>query len=185
MKKQEMTEQKIYSNCKKFEIENYTINDDMSIDVDGDVNLSQQDLTELPLNFNIVSGDFCCSINQLTSLVGCPKEVVGDFQCSYNRLTTLLYCPKEVSGVFDCSNNKLNSLEGCQFDFMAINFEYNNNITTYSLFELDDDIYEKAIKKFDEMTPLLGFYWGKNFFDITKGEFEKQKRQYTIGRILA
>lgn len=184
MKKQEMTSKKIHSNCKKYEIEDYTINDDMSIDVDGDVNLSQQDLTELPLNFNEVSGDFSCAMNQLTSLVGCPVKVGGTFQCNYNVLTSLVFCPKRVAGVFDCSHNKLNSFEGCQFDFLAINFEC-NNITPNSLFELDDDIYEKAIKKFDEMTPLLGFYWGENFFGITKVEFEILKRKYTIDRILA
>lgn len=179
-----MTEKEIHFYCEKYEIENYIINEDMSIDVDGDVNLSQQNLTELPLNFNKVSGDFCCAINHLTSLVGCPKEVGGDFQCNYNKLKTLLYSPKVVGGVFDSSNNRLTSLEGCQFDFMAINFEY-NDITPKSLFELDDKSYEKAIKKFDELTPFLGVEWCENFFDISKREFEIQKRQYTIGKILA
>lgn len=179
-----MTEKKIHSNCKKYEIENYTINADMSIDVDGDVNIVQQGLKQLPLNFNKVSGDFSCAINQLTSLVGCPKEVGGDFQCNYNKLKTLVFCPKKIGGVFDSSNNRLTSLEGCQFDFMAINFDC-NNIAPNSLFELDDDIYEKALRKFDELTIFLGIYWGENFFDITKVEFEIQKRQYTIARIIA
>ena len=37
--------------CKKYKIENYTINDDLSIDVDGNVNLSKKGLRKLPLKF--------------------------------------------------------------------------------------------------------------------------------------
>ena len=43
---------KINEICQKYDIENYTINDDNSIDVDGDVDLYKCELTELPLNFN-------------------------------------------------------------------------------------------------------------------------------------
>ena len=64
--------------CKKYRITNYTINEDGSIDVDGDVNLSGAKLTKLPLNFRSVSGNFNCSYNQLTSLEGSPQSV-GDF----------------------------------------------------------------------------------------------------------
>ena len=42
-------EQEIHDICKKYNIENYTINSDGSIDVDGNVNLSKMNLTELPL----------------------------------------------------------------------------------------------------------------------------------------
>ena len=41
----------IDSICKRYGIENYTINEDGSIDVDGNVSLSSQGLTELPLRF--------------------------------------------------------------------------------------------------------------------------------------
>jgi hypothetical protein len=51
--------------CKEYGIENYTINSDWSIDVDGDVHLSNRNLTKLPLNFRNVSGNFYCSYNQL------------------------------------------------------------------------------------------------------------------------
>lgn len=51
-----MTEQEISDICKKYDIENYTINPDGSIDVNGNVNLSTFNLTELPLTFNYVSG---------------------------------------------------------------------------------------------------------------------------------
>ena len=54
--------------CKQYKISNYKINDDNSIDVFESVVLSEQELTELPLKFNEVHGDFYCQTNDLTTL---------------------------------------------------------------------------------------------------------------------
>ena len=99
--------------CSKYNIRNYTINEDGSIDVDGNVNLSFKKLTELPLNFNKVTGDFSCTHNELTTLKGSPKYVGLDFYChDNNKLTSLEYGPVEVGGDFSCVDNKyLTSLE--------------------------------------------------------------------------
>ena len=105
----------IHSICKKYGIENYTINDDGSIDVDDNVNLYDEGLTELPLKFGKVSGYFDCSNNELTSLEGSPNkvgEVGGDFYCYNNKLTNLEGSPSEVGGHFYCQGNELTSLEG-------------------------------------------------------------------------
>jgi hypothetical protein len=72
-------EEDVHRLCKEYNIKKYTINDDLSIDVDGEVYLWFSDLTKLPLNFNKVNGDFNCIFNRLTSLEGAPKEVNGDF----------------------------------------------------------------------------------------------------------
>ena len=93
--------------CKKYGIENYTINDDGSIDVNGDVSLSYDGLTELPLRFNRVTGYFNCSYNNLTSLKGCPRWIGGWFSCSNNRLTSLEFSPEYVGSNFYCYNNDL------------------------------------------------------------------------------
>ena len=107
-------EQEIREICKEYNIENYTINSDGSIDVDGDVDLSWRGTLErLPLIFNKVKGGFYCNVNKLTSLKGCPKEVGDTFNCSENLLTSLEGCPIKVDGYFDCSENLLTSLEGC------------------------------------------------------------------------
>jgi hypothetical protein len=98
--------------CNKYKIENYTINNDGSIDVDGDVDLSYEKLTELPLTFNKVSGNFNCSINQLTRLKGSPRWVGGWFSCSYNDLTSLEFSPEYVGGNFLCDQNKFTDLIG-------------------------------------------------------------------------
>ena len=93
--------------CKKYGIENYTINDDGSIDVNGNVDLLWYRLTELPLNFNRVTGYFNCNCNKLTTLKGSPKWVGGSFSCINNRLPSLEFCPDYVGGDFYCTGNKL------------------------------------------------------------------------------
>jgi len=105
--------QDIDSICERYGITNYTINSDGSVDIDGDVHLYSKNLSKLPLNFNIVSGNFNCSHNQLTSLEHCPSEIGGDFSCHNNKLTSLEHCPSEVGGGFYCSYNELTSLEYC------------------------------------------------------------------------
>ena len=104
--------------CEKYGIENYTINRDGSIDVDGNVFLGSiphlvfKFLRKLPLKFNRVSGDFYINENKLTTLEGSPKSVSGDFYCGSNLLTTLEYAPKEVGGDFECNHNMLKTLKG-------------------------------------------------------------------------
>ena len=72
--------------CKLYNIENYKINPDESIDVDGNVILFNRRLTKLPLKFNKVTGDFSCTSNLLTNLEGCPNYVGGNFNCHLNQL---------------------------------------------------------------------------------------------------
>ncbi|MCK9476325.1 MAG: hypothetical protein M0R46_10415 [Candidatus Muirbacterium halophilum] len=103
----------IDSICEKYNIKNYIINEDGSIDVDGNVNLYDEKLKVLPLKFRNVSGDFECGDNQLTSLDGSPQSVGGDFYCISNHLTSLEGGPQSVDGFFDCGYNQLTSLEGC------------------------------------------------------------------------
>ena len=125
-------EQEIHDICKKYKINNYTINPDGSIDVDGGVYLSQKTLTEIPLNFNKVSGNFLISDNKLTSLKGCPKEVTGDFSCSRNKITNLVGGPHIVGGEYLANNNPLlNSLEGSPTHVGSdFNLYSNNKLTS-------------------------------------------------------
>jgi hypothetical protein len=93
--------------CEKYGIENYTINSDGSIDVNGDVFLWNRELTELPLRFNRVTGSFECGGNNLTTLKGSPRWLGIDFSCVGNNLTSLEFSPDYVGGFFDCINNNL------------------------------------------------------------------------------
>jgi hypothetical protein len=114
--------------CEKY-LENYTINPDGTIDVNGDVKLSSRlgFMTQLPVKFGKVSGDFICNVNKLTTLEGCPNYVEGDFRCEINDITSLEHCPKYVGGRFGCSNTtSLTTLKGigkCEIidEFWCIN----------------------------------------------------------------
>ena len=96
--------------CKKYRIENYTINSDGSIDVNGIVNLHNLGLEKLPIKFNKVNGYFYCN-NKLTSLEGSPVEVNGDFYCRNNYLTSFEYAPRIIRGIFNCEDNNIKTFE--------------------------------------------------------------------------
>ena len=133
----------IHTICKKFNITNYTINRDGSIDVNSYVNLDTEDdrvglplkkrekliLKKIPLKFNYVSGDFYCSKHKLTSLEGAPKEVGGSFNCYDNQLISLVGATKEVGRDFNCVVNSLTSLEGAP-EIVGGNFYCTNNSLT-------------------------------------------------------
>ena len=133
----------------KYNIENYTINDDFTIDVNGSVYLNDQNLKEFPdyIQFGVVwksfncnnnyltslrgvprevKWGFYCAFNKLTSLEGAPEKVGRDFDCSYNRLTSLKGAPREVGGSFDCSNNELTTLEGAPKKAGSLDCRYNS-----------------------------------------------------------
>jgi hypothetical protein len=112
--------------CKEYGIEEWTINSDGLVDVDGGVHLSRKELTKIPISFGRVGGDFDCGHNQLTTLEGAPREVGGGFYCGLNRLTTLKGAPREVSGGFYCSYNQLTTLEGMP-DIVGGDFYCNSN----------------------------------------------------------
>ena len=97
--------------CKKYRIENYTINSDGSIDVDQHVDLSVENLKKLPLKFNKVDGWFNCNFNMMKSLEGSPIEVNGDFNCVGNELTSFKFAPRIIRGDFYCSSNYIKTFE--------------------------------------------------------------------------
>jgi hypothetical protein len=116
------TEQEIKDLCSKYEIKDYQIRDDGSIDVDGDVDLWRTlgDLKQLPIIFNEVGGYFNLRNNKLTTLDGCPKIVRGWFICASNELTSLEHSPKIVEGNFYCGHNEhLTSLEGLENTYIT------------------------------------------------------------------
>ena len=87
--------------------DNYSILDDGSVDVYGTVDISFKDLTEIPIRFRSVKGDFNCSNNQLKSLAGSPISVEVSFFCHGNQLLSLEGGPQTVGKAFICSNNIL------------------------------------------------------------------------------
>jgi hypothetical protein len=111
--KESKSRKEIEDICHKYFIYGYTINEDGSIDVEGNVELASKRLEKIPLNFRHVSGSFYCESNrELSSLEGCPETVGGNFHCFYTNIKTLEGGPKTVGDYYGASNNKLISLEG-------------------------------------------------------------------------
>ena len=87
----------------KYNIQNVTLTDEGQINVDGDVNLSNKNLTDpdMTAKFGKVTGNFECQNNKLTSLDFAPDCVGGDFNCSYNNINDFDNIPiKHVGGKF-------------------------------------------------------------------------------------
>lgn len=126
----------------EFNITNHTINDDLTIDVDGDVVFYGLDLYKIPFKFGKVTGNFICNSNKLESLEGCPYYVGKMFNCSSNNLKSLEYGPKEVGGPYDCTFNELDNLDGIAPEIGDSLYCHDNNITNLDIISnIEGDIY--------------------------------------------
>jgi hypothetical protein len=136
-------EKSILDWCKEFNLNDYTINVDDSVDTKSYnyIFISNKKLGKIPIQFGKVIGDFYCSNNKLTSLKGCPKEVSGRFDCSINRLVTLEGGPESVGENVNCMHNILTSLQGaplgtvkefiCDFNLLVNLIGCTENVSTY------------------------------------------------------
>ena len=146
----------IESICKKYKIENYTINEDGSVDVKGFVHLNDKHLRKLPLKFGRVTGTFYCNYNKLTTLEGSPRWVGGDFTCNNNKLTSFEGAPDYIGGTIDCSSNKIESFEGFPNYVMDLRlYHYNDTIINpvyevWRLFGLHLSVYVTKIELFND-----------------------------------
>ena len=124
------TKEEVEEILKKLGINGYKINADLTVDVEGNVDINRKGLTKLPVKFGKVSGDFLCDENNLTSLQGAPKKVGRDFWCSNNQLTSLQGAPQKVGRAFWCNNNKLTSLQGAPQKVGSFFWCSNNPLTS-------------------------------------------------------
>ena len=185
-----MTPSEIHRICAKYGIRQYTINDDMSISVNGHVDLAFKNLKSIPINFKEVDGYFNCSYNQLTSLQGCPETVGGDFNCNNNQLTSLEGCPETVSGNFSCNDNQLTSLEGCPETVGGDFYCDYNQITNFDglpeFFEQSISIFRNPVHEIYELferDPRC-IYWIREYdviMDMTVIRYRLEEVFHTLG----
>ena len=136
--------------CKKFGIKNYTINEDSTIDVDGNVYLRNKGLTKIPLKFGKVSGYFDCSFNKLISLSGAPLSVGRGFYCFNNQLKSLSGISGRISGGIYCYNNQLRDVKGVKDGWLGEFSVVGNPVhEIFKLFPKD---------KWDEVIEILNEY---------------------------
>jgi len=90
-------------------VENYIINDDLTIDVKGNVSLVFKKLIKFPnyIQFYHIQGYFSCSNNELISLNGSPLICDDGFFCNFNKLDDLNYLPKIINGNLYCYANNI------------------------------------------------------------------------------
>jgi len=70
----------------------FTINDDITIDVDGDLDISYEYMNKLPsyIKFNRVNGDFACFFDNCRTIrINGPKLVEKDYKVYYKCRTPL------------------------------------------------------------------------------------------------
>ena len=79
-------------------IKNYTINKDLTIDVNDTVNMVYQQIEKLPyyIQFGIIKGSFFCNNCGLITFKGMPHTIKGILGCAGNKIKTLKYMPKEI-----------------------------------------------------------------------------------------
>lgn len=114
LKDRDMVEAWLYQTI-AYETSNYTVNDDLSVDVDGHVHLTMKmigSISFLPVRFRYVTKTFVIGPAKLTTLKGCPIEVGESFFVRGNRITTLQFGPREVGGAYMCESNSLTTLRG-------------------------------------------------------------------------
>ena len=157
----------------KMKIKNYTINKDLTINVDGSVDISIQELTYIPVQFGVVKGDFYCYNNKLTTLEGSPKEVGIHFNCSHNELTTLIGSPKEVKGGFHCYYNELTTLEGLSICNLKniIDFGWYRQLNP----KIKEEYFDKMLENNPEIISLINFELSKEFKDKWEHLFNANK----------
>ena len=85
---------------------NWATNSSNEIESLGSVDMSNMNLTEIPIKFNYVYGNFNCSNNNLTTLKNSPNHIQKHFDCSVNNLTSLEFAPTYVSEDFWCHSQK-------------------------------------------------------------------------------
>lgn len=158
----------------------YTVNKDNTVNVKGDVKFPDfaSFLTELPLKFNKVSGNFDIStLVNLTTLKGSPIEVGGFFNCAYTNIKSLNYAPKKASKlIFD---NTLPSLStgnfNCNFDQVSILFINSNPV----------DGLPSVIIKYSDFLPTIFKYqsYFKVWDDINDDPFNQDGFEELIAEI--
>ncbi len=129
-------------------LRNLIINDDMSIDVKGDVDLSDRVLTKFPLVFNRVFGNFRATDNNLTTLEGSPCIVDGDFLVYNNKLESLKGGPTKVGGEYSISTNNLKSLDHCPTEVGShFDMSFNKNLSHIRRADVTCQIGDKFVNR--------------------------------------
>lgn len=117
-------------------VEKYTINSDLTVDVDDSVDLDNERLKFLPVQFGKINGYFFIDDNGLKSLKGCPIEIKGEFSCSKNNIYNLDGFPKNIGSIVFFEKTPISKL------FKLVNWKINDDSDYFHL----DERFKKFIE---------------------------------------
>ena len=180
---------KIKSWLDSMSIEDYTINPDLTVDVNGYVDISKKNLTEIPVQFGIVKGTFYCNHNFLTNLIGAPSNIKnslycnnnilsnligapsiinGSVYCYNNQLTTLTGVPSTIEGEFVCSNNPLEDINDLDSKILIKSIEY----TRYWITEIEEKTWDKYFDHWINKDPDIFIHLKDKISDTIKNKYD-------------
>lgn len=111
----------------KHKVTNYIICQDLTVDVEGNLELRNKNITYLPIQFGQVAGSCDISQNKLTSLKGVPHEIGGHLWCHDNLLTNLKHFPQKIRGELQAQNNQLTNIDDIYFNNETSLIDLSNN----------------------------------------------------------
>lgn len=109
--------------CEEFNIKNYYINDDYSINVYQNVVLDNFIGDELPIKFNKVIGYFSCSKSNIKSFKNFPNFIEYNIYFQGNIIENFQGFPKTVKGRIVLWNSTIKSLDGYNGSIKRLNME--------------------------------------------------------------
>lgn len=179
-------EQEVDKICREYGLVNYSINSDLSVDVDYDYTLyNELSFKIAPIKFNKITGSFAISQFGLKSLENHPRYVGGYYDISYNKLTSLEGFPIEVGRDIDVSENELTRLEGIITEVNGdLSCDY-NKITTLKGFPMvvhgNLTLRNNPIKIIDSSIEVGGdiYIFGTEFDDRIK-ELENEQDKLKV-----
>lgn len=117
--------------CQAFGIKDYVINPEtLLVDVKGDVRIevTTENMTELPVQFGTVDGFFNASYLGLETLKGIPRTIKGACLIHHNNLTSLDYIPESIGGIFRIDYNDISFVDN-NVNCKILHCDYNRNLT--------------------------------------------------------
>lgn len=109
--------------CEEFNIKNYYINDDYSINVYQNVVLDNFIGDELPIKFNKVIGYFSCNKSNIKSFKNFPNFIEYNIYFQGNIIENFQGFPKTVKGRIVLWNSTIKSLDGYNGSIKRLNME--------------------------------------------------------------